>query len=222
MEDIFILKKNFILNERVSKSEIRNCISILQNIIQNVKKYKFNKLWREYYCRDSDCIMSQTNSPNESNYFTKVIENVVFKGTKYININLELDNVSTTIYIFTNKDCINVYMSKIYRSTGFILKWNVLEDCYFRSESINYEFVDIFNPDNCDVKGNISINSKQCYLKNNGNNVIRKDKISYQRAYYYDIDLTNNRALTEFGWCNIDSNDHDTRWISKLPYDIKT
>ncbi|ORX77135.1 hypothetical protein BCR32DRAFT_248195 [Anaeromyces robustus] len=101
----------------------------------------------------------------------------ISRGTRFKDSYLELDNVSTSIYMFANNgNCTKVYMFKTYN--GYI-----------------------------DIKEYIAINSEQCYHTNNGYNVIHKDKISYQRARYYDIDLTNYRVLTEFGLCDIFNND---------------
>eukprot|EP00833_Pecoramyces_ruminatium_P000374 jgi/Orpsp1_1/1174406/evm.model.c7180000049982.1 len=89
---------------------------------------------------------------------------------------LEISNGKQTAYI-TVDECKNIGQS--------------VADQYLDSDSYD-------NPDNCQDKGRVIINSSHCYLSSNGLTELA-DNIVYNNARYYDIDTTNRRVLTEWG-----------------------
>ncbi|ORX78122.1 hypothetical protein BCR32DRAFT_282583 [Anaeromyces robustus] len=99
-------------------------------------------------CRKGLC-SSFVKVPNDTASFARNLEKkIISRGTRFTGSYLELDNVSTTTYMFANSDCTKVYLCKRYKSKSFISgglvsTWNALEDLYFRSELINYEFEDL-------------------------------------------------------------------------------
>jgi len=142
------------------------------------------------------------------------------KGTPMTGEYLELDNTSSKMYMFSNDECTKIYLCKTYKNNGILfISSHALSDCYLRNELINKEFNSglLNNPDDCGVKGYADIDISECYLTNDKNEVTYKGKGIYHRARYYDTDLSNNRVLTEFGWCKFSNKiDSDTNWISRI------
>lgn len=86
-------------------------------------------------------------------------------------------------------------------------------------ETINKTFgaSDRDDPGSCQVKGYVDINSDKCYFKSDGTgNESYNKNLQINRVRYYDLDVNNTRALTEYGWCNFTVNNEDTTWIRKL------
>ncbi|OUM56499.1 Non-catalytic module family DOC2, partial [Piromyces sp. E2] len=129
----------------------------------------------------------------------------------------ELDLVSTEAYLVTSH-CGRPHICTRYIKEGFP-STDVLKNCYVGKEAVTYKIDvgEMVNPDNCPFKGKIHINSQQCYLTSDGKYVIRDIPISYTGATYYDIDETNRRALTEFGWCDYISYINDAGWMNNIP-----
>ena len=142
------------------------------------------------------------------------------KGTPMTGEYLELDNTLSKMYMFSNDECTKIYLCKTYKNNGILfISSHALSDCYLRNELINKEFNSglLNNPDDCGVKGYADIDISECYLTNDKNEVTYKGKGIYHRARYYDTDLSNNRVLTEFGWCKFSNKiDSDTNWISRI------
>ncbi|OUM58871.1 Non-catalytic module family DOC2, partial [Piromyces sp. E2] len=144
------------------------------------------------------------------------------KGNGLTGRYLELDNASNKAYMFSNKECTEIYLCKTHKDGGFFpATWNILKDCYYKNKLINEDFSKIYNPDDCDAKGYININSDKCYFSSSGIDISHNTKIEVLRTRYYDIDYKNNLALTEWGWCNFTFNDNDSKWMSKLDSNLK-
>jgi len=82
---------------------------------------------------------------------------------------LELNNASEEAYMFSNKDCTRVYLCRDRYIEKFIKRTDHLRKCYYKN--IDYgEFFpkDMQNPDKCDLKGYVDINSEKCYFTNDG------------------------------------------------------
>jgi len=110
---------------------------------------------------------------------------------------LELNLASEEAYMFTT-DCVNVYICKTHRKDsnffGFdIFSWDVVTDCYQRDKKVDDEFHNaaMKNPDDCNVKGYIKINSAKCYFNSSGKDVSFNSKVSHGRVRYYDSEPEN-------------------------------
>ena len=135
---------------------------------------------------------------------------------------LELNNASEEAYMFSNKDCTRVYLCRDRYIEKFIKRTDHLRKCYYKN--IDYgEFFpkDMQNPDKCDLKGYVDINSEKCYFTNDGMEVSHNKPVHWNRSRYYDIDNVNKRALTEWGWCDFKININEGSWMSNLPDNLK-
>ncbi|ORY22092.1 hypothetical protein LY90DRAFT_632213 [Neocallimastix californiae] len=123
-----------------------------------------------------------------------------------------LDNLPNEAYLFSTKDCTKTYICKS-RDKGFFS--DDVYDCYYRTEIVNGSFgpTSRVDPDQCMFKGNVKVKAP-CYYTSNGNEKTIDNINIYTIVPFHDID--NNRALTEFGWCEFTNKNEDATWMSKI------
>ncbi|ORX42219.1 hypothetical protein BCR36DRAFT_583687 [Piromyces finnis] len=137
-----------------------------------------------------------------------LVRNVL--GVKDQDQYYELDGTTTKAYLLIGEDDYSkVYICK-QCDTGIFT--DDIYDCYLRNEHTDKKFGPRSrdDPGDCKTKGYVDINRNKCYFTNTGiggetyNKMLTIDKVPY-----YDIDLTDKRALTEYGWCTFKINDND-------------
>jgi len=156
-------------------------------------------------------------------YCTKLL------GSLFEGYFLELNNVDKNndykTFMITNFHCTEMYMCKgslTLNINPFLSSKDLsvkISECYYRNNKIDIPSY-YYDPDGCDVKGYAEINSENCYFTNSGSEII-KGKTEHPRARYYDIDLDNGLALTEYGWCKFNLSENDDKWMSKLDLNLK-
>ena len=95
-------------------------------------------------------------------------------------------------------------------------------NCYYRTESVDGLFGPSKreNPNSCLFKGNVIVEKGNCYFTSNGGETTIENLDSRPKVRYYDIDLENNRALTEFGWCSFSFENNGPKWMNDLNRDL--
>ncbi|KAG4088867.1 hypothetical protein H8356DRAFT_957624 [Neocallimastix lanati (nom. inval.)] len=136
---------------------------------------------------------------------------------------LELDKGTTTAYLVA-ENCEKIYICGKQDTDGWwIFGDDILKNCYYRNKSvddINLDDDKYDNPDNCPGKRYAYVSSNSCSLLSDGVNKISGKTLS-KDALYYDMDTTNKRVLTEWGWCTYRYDQMDSNWMSYVKDDLK-
>ena len=133
----------------------------------------------------------------------------------------ELDALPTDAYLFYDNLCEKAY---ICRSREEHWYGDTLYNCYYRNLQVSDSFGPLSrrDPDSCGLKGYVNIGNVNCYFLNNVNSIKTIENFKGQsRVRYYDIDLQNKRALTEYGWCPFLSEDSDKKWMRNINQNLR-
>ena len=99
-----------------------------------------------------------------------------------------------------------------------------MNNCYYRDEyidEINIDDGNFDNPNKCNIKREAYCLSQSCYMTSSGSNRITKNGGVNAKLTYYDMDIDNNRVLTEWGWCDYEYDILDANWMSHINPDLK-
>ncbi|ORX50355.1 hypothetical protein BCR36DRAFT_412379 [Piromyces finnis] len=209
------------------KANVERCdiVYTKPSIFSHGKEYlNCGRMLGEICLKDSDCSFNSCKGitcsdiryiPSDTDVIDLGIQKLCFYDVgKYF----VLDNVPNEAYLFSIKDCIKTYICKsVYE--GF---WGISDDaynCYYKSEVVDGSFgpSSRVDPDQYTYKGKVII-KEQCYYTSDGKGdaTTNGEIISNPTVRYYDIDHDNNRALTEYGWCDFTYEENDANWMSKL------
>jgi len=127
---------------------------------------------------------------------------------------LELENTDKEAYLVA-ENCEKVYICSDHSKSDLLGLFgdDILDECYYRSKRIGAINVDdgpYTNPNKCSIKGYANISTNDCTLSSSGSVTITKGEFSTASAAYYDIDIVNNRVLTNYGWCTYKYENIDT------------
>ncbi|ORX46612.1 PLC-like phosphodiesterase [Piromyces finnis] len=123
---------------------------------------------------------------------------------------LKLNKSDEEAYLVA-KNCEEVYICYKHTKENWILGGDILEKY---ENSFN-------NPDKCSIKRYTYVSTDACFMSSTGKNKIIKGFTSVQLLPYYDIDIINNRVLTEMGWCIHSYEIIDSNWLSYIDDDLR-
>ncbi|ORX64261.1 PLC-like phosphodiesterase [Anaeromyces robustus] len=123
----------------------------------------------------------------------------------------ELDKADEKAYLVV-ENCEKVYICNIHSKAGL---FGLYGDDILDGYEGNFN-----NPIKCSLIRYAYVSTEACFMTNNGKNKI-KGKYNSLETAYYDIDIYNNRLLTEMGWCTYLYEHIDVHWMSYINPDLK-